>query len=163
MGPYCQVSARDEEGALEAQLSSKQRCEKTWHRKYALEGGISEVLPLTFITKEFWELPLPTPMLTRSHARPCLLTWQRVASVSQFSCCLSSFILRHKRSEVCLCQCRMEALFITVSNIVSFFPSVPAGKVWSILAPWPGFLVLWRPDCWDDVWISAPRVDNTRI
>lgn len=28
------------------------------------------------ITNEFWELPPPTPVLTCSHVRPCLLTWQ---------------------------------------------------------------------------------------
>lgn len=85
------------------------------------------------------------------------------SGISEFSCCLSSFILRHKKSEVCFCQCRMVALFVAILTTKSVFPCVSAGKVWSILATWPGFLVLWRPDCWDAVWISAPRVDNTRV
>lgn len=67
-----------------------------------------------------WELLLPSPIVAHSHPRPCLLNWHgRGLCLSEFSCCLSSFILRHRMSEIFF-QCWMEALFTAVTDTKSF-------------------------------------------
>lgn len=119
--------------ALEAQFSSQQSSEKTWCRKCrGIQKRASvKCFPFppsqTSVMRASTSQPHPSPFPSQAlFVEP---TWWGLASHSECSCCLSSFILRHSRSEVCFCQCWMKALFTAVTDKKSVFFCVPVGEV----------------------------------